>query len=89
MIMKRKLKLIKLWIEWNDEDVSEALADMLIKNGAQGVEVDTDVDIEDYPLPGIKREHTVFRVCVGDDFPVWRLLSDIAMHSSVFSVGEI
>ncbi|MBQ7646209.1 MAG: hypothetical protein IJS94_02965 [Clostridia bacterium] len=87
--MKRKHKLISLWIEWKDEDASDALIKMLINNGACLIEVDNDVDIESYHSPGIKNEHTVFRIRVGDDYPIWSLLTDIATHPGVYSVGEI
>ena len=87
--MKRKYKKIKLWIEWNNDDASDALVNMLNKNGVSGVEVDNDVDVINYHSTGIKHEHTVFRICVGDDYPVWSLLTDIATHPGVYSVGEI
>ena len=89
MIIRRKRRIVSLWIEWNDDDLSESLADTLVRNGARGVVIDTDVDIEDYSFPGIKHEHTVFRVGVEEDYPVWRLLSDVAAFNGVFSVGEI
>ena len=89
MIMRKNKRWISLYIEWKEEDQTDALYKMLFDKGICDIEIDEDVDIEDYPFPGIKHEHTVFRLFVGDDFPVWRILTDVAMHPGVFSVGEI
>ena len=85
----RKKQIVPILIEWNGGDLSEALADTLIRNGAYGVEIDCDADVEYCPSPKPKREHIVFRVGVGEDYPLWKLLSDVAAYPGVYSVGEI
>ena len=87
MAMRRK-RLVSLLIEWDDNDLSEALADTLVRNGARGIVIDHDVDIEYHPSPKPKHEHSVIRVSVGENYPLWLLLSDIAAFPGVFSVGE-
>ena len=87
--MRRKWKLVSLYVEWSGDDGSEALERTLIRNGAHGVEIDRDVDIESYPYPGVRREHTVFRILVDREYPTYQLLADVSMHPGVFSAGEM
>ena len=85
----RKHRYVSLCVEWKEENEAEALVGMLLGGGVRGAEIDEDVDLEYAPSPGIKHEHTVLRLRVRRDYPVWRLLSDVAGHPAVFSVGEI
>ena len=89
MMMRRKRKSVTLWVEWRGNEQAESLVRMLIGCGVRGVEIDRDVDVESFHSFGIKREHTVFRVLLGSDCLLDRLLTEVAMHPGVFSVGEI
>ena len=89
MGMIKKRRYVTVRVLWNDGDASESVVSLLLKNGARGVEIDRDVDVEDQPSPGIMREDTVFRIRLGGGYQVWQLLTDIATHPGVFSAGEI
>ena len=62
---------------------------LLRRAGAQGWEIDGDVDLEYIPGRRAKRAHTVFRFRLDRESPVYALLSAVAELPEVYSVGEL
>ena len=88
MIMKTKNRNLSLDVEWRDKDDSYALAAMLMRNGAKAVRIYECPYTDDDAVDDHAHKRTEISVSVTDGYPEWRILADIATHSSVLSVGE-
>lgn len=88
--MKKKTKKqeVSLNITWRENDDSNALAAMLINNGAKGVRIYEYPYLDDSDAAENDHKNTEFLIRSGDDYPLWQILADIATHPSVLSVGE-
>lgn len=88
MIMKTKKQKLLLVVKWRDKDDSGALAAELMRNGAKDVRIYECPYTDDSDLTDCDHNRTEFSISVTDGYPEWRILADIATHSSVLSVGE-
>ena len=77
------------YVSWNQEEEIQSVTKLLEKQGCCILEVDSDIDLEDYPQVQLRHSHTVFRFLPDAREAVPTLLASVAEHPAVYSVGEM
>ena len=82
-------RVVSLYVEWEEAENTDAVRKLLLQYGTRMIGTDDETDIK--PAPGHlpRRDNTIFRFYLNREVPVHELLSAVAMHPSVYSVGEI
>ena len=84
-----KKRCVSLYVEWvNEENISSVIR-LLERIGADLAGIDEDIDLENYPSPEIKRNHTVLRIRINRKMPSFVLLTELIHLPEVASVSEM
>jgi len=82
-------KVVALYVEWEEDENKDAIRKLLLQYGSRMIGVDEETDIKCTPGSLFRHDNTVFRFSINRETPVHELLSAVAMHPSVYSVGEV
>ena len=82
-------RFVSLYVEWKEEADTDAVRSLLHPYGIRMVAIDHETDIRYTPGYLPRHDNTVFRFYIDREKPVHKLLSAVAMHPSVYSVGEL